>query len=555
MGTDYQGTYTTNGPPGTGKTRWLSRQVEHIVDSYGHDSVSVCSLTKAAAAEIAGRNLPIPKSQIGTLHSLAYRKMDSQPIAEVHIKEWNEENPRLSVKTDRTDVDDLAGGPSSSLEIGTDLYNQYNVLRARMQRRETWPLKVSMFADYWQTWKDSHDYLDFTDMISLALEHFPNAPSDPKVIIADEAQDMSALEWALINSALIFAGDPLQALYEWRGADPSVFFDESISEDHRRLLQQSFRVPSKVKNASMAWLRSEMTDFHEFEYKPDERYTEGELGYERSTWKYPEYLIDKIKEKLGRSGTTGGKAEVMVCATCGYMLGPLLAVLRKNGIPFSNPWRRKRGDWNPLYPRRGMTSQDRLIEFMNLVCDPQYSPRYETTSKMLDVLKVGGVLNRGAKSYFKQMAKDQPDEYVPQDMLKNAFEPDAWSEIEHLMRNDPDREANSMKWFSEKSTKKSENALKYVTRVVQNYGLEALKKPPRLYVGTMHSFKGSEADDVILFPDLSPSGAKEWSKRSTKNGVVRTIYVGMTRARRSLTICNQQGNLAVPVDRAVGKFL
>ncbi len=557
----YEGIYTTIGPPGTGKTKWLGAQVAKIVDEYGHDAVCVSSLTKAAATEIASRDLPIPRHHVGTLHSMAYRGMDSQPIAEVNIDRWNEENRTLAVKTDRTDIDDLGGGPSGSSEVGTNLYNQYNVLRARMQRRETWPLNVAMFAKHWEAWKDSHDFIDFSDMISLALEHFPSAPGNPSVIIVDEAQDMSSLEWALIKhwaksaGALILAGDPMQALYAWRGADFSIFFDESISEDHRKMLRQSFRVPAKVKSASMQWLRSNMTDFHEFEYRADERYTQGSVKLSKAMWKCPEYLINTIKEKLSEPGVDGRKSDIMVCATCGYMLGPLLAVLRKRGIPFSNPWRRKRGDWNPLYPRRGMSSQDKMTEFLRIVCEVNYSPRYGAFAKMLDVLKSAGVLKHGVKAYFKSVAKDQPENIVPQDMIENAFESEAWAQIEHLMKSDPDREINAMKWFTAHCAKKSQNTLKYLSRVIENYGLEALKKPPRLYVGTIHSFKGAEADDVILFPDLSPSGAKEWSRRSTRNGVVRTIYVGMTRAKRSLTICEQQGNMAVPVRKAAAKFL
>ena len=38
----------------------------------------------------------------------------------------------------------------------------------------------------------------------------------------------------------------------------------------------------------------------------------------------------------------------MVLASCSYMLQPVIAVLRKWGIPFHNPYRPSHGYWNPL---------------------------------------------------------------------------------------------------------------------------------------------------------------------------------------------------------------
>src|SRR5579885_1884867 len=57
------------GPPGTGKTTSLTRQIRRAVDRYGRDSVLVTSFSRAAAAELAGRDLPLSPDRVGTLHS------------------------------------------------------------------------------------------------------------------------------------------------------------------------------------------------------------------------------------------------------------------------------------------------------------------------------------------------------------------------------------------------------------------------------------------------------------------------------------------------------
>src|SRR3990167_6784793 len=82
------------GPPGTGKTTWASRKIYDIVREHGSKSVIVASLTRAAAAEVVGRSLPIDRDQIGTLHSHAYHALGTPKLAQTPdaIEEWNAGN-------------------------------------------------------------------------------------------------------------------------------------------------------------------------------------------------------------------------------------------------------------------------------------------------------------------------------------------------------------------------------------------------------------------------------------------------------------------------------
>ena len=49
--------YRAIGPPGCGKTTWLTNQVRNAVAKHGPGSVLLASLTRAAAAELAGEEL------------------------------------------------------------------------------------------------------------------------------------------------------------------------------------------------------------------------------------------------------------------------------------------------------------------------------------------------------------------------------------------------------------------------------------------------------------------------------------------------------------------
>ncbi|KKK81682.1 hypothetical protein LCGC14_2811000, partial [marine sediment metagenome] len=403
------------------------------------------------------------------------------PIAELHLKNWNEVNKQMAVETNRTDIDDVGGAPKKSDKRGTDTYQWYHLLRARMTLREYWPLRVKIFAERWEAWKTDQGFVDFTDMVEFGAT-LPSAPGNPKVIILDEAQDTSKLEWHMLNrwaetaGALILAGDPYQELYAWRGSDASIFLDPSVPEDHRRLLHQSFRVPKKVRDASLAWLRRALPGYQEIDYRPREG-DEGSVHLSRGMWKHdPKPVIQKVMERLEETEDQ----TIMISATCGYMLGPTIALLKKNGIPFSNPWRRKRGDWNPLwmFDRRDrsddarMSTVEKIQLFIGVICDNR-TIVYEDFSKVVALLKTSGVLRHGVKTYFKQMAREEPMQKVPLDILQGAFEEEPGKYLKYLNQYDVDREIKFLEWLSKNSMKGKQKGVDYVLQIGKKFGLDA----------------------------------------------------------------------------------
>ena len=54
----------------------------------------------------------------------------------------------------------------------------------------------------------------------------------------------------------------------------------------------------------------------------------------------------------------------MFLASCSYMLYPLVAILRKNGIPFHNPYRKTNGFWNPLRIGKKGSSANRILSLL-----------------------------------------------------------------------------------------------------------------------------------------------------------------------------------------------
>jgi len=178
--------YRIIGPPGCGKTTYIARQVHAAVDS--GRTVMVASLTRAAAAEAAGRNLP----NVGTLHSHCYKALGHPEIADTAkgLKEWNHDHPDLAL-SGGNDVDDFGDTPGKTK--ADKLMAIYQGLRARMAT--VYPDYLEkLFIGPWNKWKDANGLIDFTDMIEICLRDVDTAPGGPDVIFLDEAQDMDALE-------------------------------------------------------------------------------------------------------------------------------------------------------------------------------------------------------------------------------------------------------------------------------------------------------------------------------------------------------------------------
>lgn len=195
------------GPPGVGKTRYVARQVNVAVQSGRR--VLVTSLTRAAAAEIAGRQTQLPRECVGTLHSHCYRAIGRPTIAEAHVKEWNEIGaaggsvPKgwalISADGERADEDAPLEGRLPGETNGDELLNQMNLYRARLTPRDRWDFAVRHFASAWDSWKREAGYLDFTDLIETCLDDVEIAPGNPSALFVDEAQDMDFLEMSLLR--------------------------------------------------------------------------------------------------------------------------------------------------------------------------------------------------------------------------------------------------------------------------------------------------------------------------------------------------------------------
>lgn len=502
------------GPPGAGKTTSLAALTQNAVQRHG-DRVIVASLTKAAAAEIAGRGLNLPKDNVGTLHHHCYRALGNPPLVVKHIKEWNELHPTYSLSPEPNDPAMQNG--SSSDYPGDDVLAHYEILRHQRRDPSLWPMEVTGFANLWNGWKLDAGLMDFTDLLEEALRSSDAAPGQPTAGIFDEVQDFSRLEWDLLEKwssqleSIALAGDDDQCLYSFRAADPSAMLD--FVADEERVLSQSYRIPHIVHELSQVWIR-QLSHRMEKEFKPRE-----EPGFARSSpWSYAYDAAEILDEAC--EYTSQGKT-VMILASCEYMLRPIVSEARRLGIPFHNPYRRRARQWNPLYVARGTGAAQRLLTYLRP--DPA---AWGTDARMWTGADVSAFsLPLRADLFGGRSAVGNLDSELEVS--------DAWIE-QHLA--DGSFLDLTPRAYERQILPSELRRFSYPLAVAER-DPRGLREEPRLTIGTVHSVKGGESDIVYLSPELSPAQADDWAL--SPDSLVRLFYVGMTRAREGLIVVSE----------------
>lgn len=276
------------GPPGTGKTTTLLSIVEEkLRGGCLPENIAFVSFTRKAAHEARDRAFmkfrQYDKKRFKyfrTIHSLALRTLNLGKADVMTPKDWEQFNELVGAKlvvTPRSGVTELH---RQQLRTAGDVALFY-IGKARLEGRD-WrtvymeipaavrsPTVVNdVITDYvanqdpvseddylrfgakLEAFKADRGLIDFTDMLEVAL-----AQSMPLMIdyaIVDEAQDLSRVQWKLVEKLfahvgeLYMAGDDDQAIYRWAGADVAEFQMRAAACDDVRVLDRSYRLTASV---------------------------------------------------------------------------------------------------------------------------------------------------------------------------------------------------------------------------------------------------------------------------------------------------------------------
>lgn len=498
------------GPPGTGKTTWLAKEVGVAAERYGEDQVSVCSLTNSAVREAIGRALPIDAENVTTLHARCKRSLGAPAPAESRASEFVAEYPYLAdqIPPEVYRASERSGEESAESVLsghGLTAYELMNLYRQQLLPQQEWGPKTLEFSAKWMDFCQQIGHMDFTGWLEQALA--TRCLPRQQIVYVDEAQDHTPLQLAVIRdwqtSLRVLVGDDDQNLYEWSGAIPKAFLSPDLPAEQETVLGQSYRVPRSV-HAIATKLIERASYRHPKVYLP--RDADGEVFLER-------YDSKDSERQVLPEGLLEAEGTHMVLTSCGYMLDPIIALLRSLGVPFHNPYRVANKKWNPLD-----SSRDKLRAFLKK--EPWTGKEVRSWA---GVLKTTGVFPIGMRDRFLPYCESMGDKVIDPKYLQAAFTESIWT---RLMSRD-------LSIFSEFRRAGMTGSWDYAIRVMQRPEEE---RTPRIILGTIHSVKGGQADHVYLSPDLSRAGYFEYLRADTQDRIIRLFYVGMTRAYKTLTL-------------------
>ncbi|MDE5645890.1 MAG: ATP-dependent helicase [Muribaculaceae bacterium] len=241
---------------GSGKTRVLAHRYAFLVNDLGISAGNILCLTftNKAAQEMKSRIARMVdrgsvNDFICTIHSFCVKFLrreiyrigypknftvideeDAKQLARQAMEEFAIDRRKLTAERFLKQVAALKGNDINA-------YIQHHLLPAS-------PPECPDAQVRYMRLQLKHYALDYDDLIYFTiyiLNHFQDArdywTDKLNYIMVDEVQDCSSDDWKLLNilasghGNLFVVGDPDQAIYEWRGANPRIFVDFKADTD------------------------------------------------------------------------------------------------------------------------------------------------------------------------------------------------------------------------------------------------------------------------------------------------------------------------------------
>ncbi len=479
------------GPPGTGKTTYLLNKVEEYLDSgVRPDKLGYIAFTKKAANEALSRAVvkfgfdPDELTYFRTLHSLCYGWLGmtrSDVMSRSNLRNFSKSiGERINSAWDGENMMALSSKGDRMLFLENMARNQC------MGQREIWNdsgsniswMHFEWFVKSYAKYKEAYFLIDYTDMLEMFLSSKGKPELD--VLIIDEAQDLSTLQWRCVEKLaegvdhVYIAGDDDQAIYRWAGADVEHFIN--LKGNHT-YLKQSYRIPRKVHDIALKVV-SRISNRKEKVWEP--KVEEGSVSYHTSfehvdlsdgEWLFlarNNYLLNNVENYLKLSGR----------------------VFQKNNKPsVSESLVTAIKDWEHL--RKGNKISAERIR------------------RILKYMKAG----TGIKKGFKTLKTVNADAQLSIENLKANY----GLLVDGIWHESFDLIGNTQREYLISCLRRGENLVS-----------------SKIKLNTIHAAKGGEADNVVLLTDLA---TKTWEELyNNPDNECRAFYVGVTRTKSNLHI-------------------
>jgi hypothetical protein len=237
-----------------------------------------------------------------------------------------------------------------------------------------------------------------------------------------------------------------------------------LPADQIRILGQSYRIPRAVHAQACGWVE-QIAHRMPKTYHP--RAIDGTVDHLASlSYRYMDPIGSQLEQWLEEGKT------VAFLGSCSYLLDPMKKLLRDWGVPFHNPYRKTRGDWNPLQSKAGtISAAERVLAYQQVAHGSWWT--------YADLWKWAAALNatqslfiHGAKTEMRRKADDE------------GSQPVSVEDLERWMPGDtvaPHAVAGDLTWLQGAPLLDSfVRPMTYACNVVQRRGREALAKKPQV---------------------------------------------------------------------------
>jgi len=494
------------GGPGCGKTTALLNIVEQAFSrGVQPEKIAYVAFTRKAAQEARermGEKFEIEPEAIPyfrTLHSFAFKHIDAKPSQILTSRKLREYAKAEGLDVSAEYMDEFGQIVSPPTTQDERALSAHSLARLAMRDLDDVAIEQDLNVDHvleltakYQEFKDDAILYDFTDM----LERFVYEAKLPDfdLLIVDEAQDLSKLQWRMVEKLVeqsrdvYFAGDDDQAIYAWAGADVEHFLN---LDAEREVLPTSYRLKRNVFDACQSVI-----------HFCDDRYS-----------------------KDWQPHADGGAVEY--CASLDHLdltQGTWFLLARTNSLVRSfTKYLRDEGFAFLANGANGMESSVSVDQIQAVLTYENLRKGRAFSGDKLDL--VWATISNKLKPEHAPVF-DPAQEYVLSDLCSTGFDA-------------------SVSWLDALSMS---GAMQNYIRMLRARG-ESLIKQPRITVSTIHGVKGGEADNVVVWQKLTSRTYKSWLNSDDQE--VRALFTAMSRAKDRLIFLDTATRNSYHVERMI----
>lgn len=252
---------------GSGKTRRLIEEVTKELEKRRPEEIAFVTFTRKGADEGLRRVCsklmyePDDLPYFRTIHSLTFHAMNfkaNQMFGRIDQRKFNKE---YGYNVNRVEVDKSKATPTKDT-MYLDFYD--------LERSDALTSKQLVEADIelgyyhqlvrnYEEYKSQNHLVDFFDCLLQYVQAGESLPV--KVALIDECQDLTSLQWRVVEKAfsraekIVLAGDESQSIFTYSGARPD-FLIQLSKQFPVENLARSYRIPKSVYR-----LAKSITDF------------------------------------------------------------------------------------------------------------------------------------------------------------------------------------------------------------------------------------------------------------------------------------------------------